>query len=139
MARAGANFAATSRFASLGSDCGSKRNCSSRASARSRSSRFSCRAICSYKLRVLDRNRNLRRQRRDRALVIFGEEPAPGVLQVQHADDLVFVDQRHRQLRPGFGIHGNVARIFADVRNQHGLLLLRRIAHHASCRAECRA
>ena len=56
IARAGVNLAATSRFAILGKDCGSSRNCNSRASARSRSIfSFSTRSRCSSWARPDDR------------------------------------------------------------------------------------
>ena len=80
---------------------------------------------------IFNRDRDLSRQRGDRALVVVGKESALGVLQIEHADDFVFVDQRHRQFRAGLRIQQDVARIFADVGHQHGLPVTRGISHQA--------
>ena len=47
------------------------------------------------------RDRNLGRQRGDGAVVVVGKESALGVLEIEHSDHFVFVNQRHRQFRAG--------------------------------------
>ncbi len=69
--------------------------------------------------RVLDSDGYLRRQRRQHALVLFVEEARARVFQVQHADHAPLVEQRHNQLRPGLGIHRQVARVLAHVGHVH--------------------
>src|SRR5882757_2082294 len=81
---------------------------------------------------VLDRNRYLRCKCREGTLVIFGEISATGVLEIENSDHLFLVDERHRQLRPRFRIQQNVARIFADVRDQHRFFALGRIAYQSA-------
>ena len=125
MARAGTNFAATSRCASLGLRL--------RQQAKLQFARQRQIALQSPFLAldlfiqagVFDGNCNLRGQRGHGALVIFGEESAPRVLQIEHANYFVLVDERNGQLRARFGIGLDVARIFADVGHQHRLLALR--------------
>ena len=86
--------------------------------------------------RVLDRNRNLRRQRGQRALVIFGEISAARMLQIEHADHFFLVDQRHRQFRARLRIQQDVARILAHIRNQHRFLALRGISHQSASKRD---
>ena len=82
--------------------------------------------------RVFQCDRNLRGQCRHGALVVLGEESAAGVLEIEHADNFVFVDQRNGQLGACFGVGLDVARILVDIRNQHCLLVLRRCADDAA-------
>ena len=81
---------------------------------------------------VFDGNGDLRCQRRDGSFVVFVEKAASRVLQIEHADDLVFVNERYDQFGMGLGVERNVARIFTHIRYQHGLLLLRSIADNTS-------
>src|SRR5579862_3334868 len=46
--------------------------------------------------RIFERNGNLRRQRRHGSLMFFGKESAARMLEVEHAYDLAFVDERYR-------------------------------------------
>ena len=46
---------------------------------------------------ILNGDGDLGRQRSHGTLVIFGEEPTFRMLQIEHADDFVFVDQRRGQ------------------------------------------
>ena len=78
---------------------------------------------------IFDRDRDLRGQGRHCAVVVVGKKSPFGVLQVQHSDDLIFVNQRHRQLRAGFRIQHDVARVLAHVRDQHRLPVTRGISH----------
>ena len=78
------------------------------------------------------RDGNLRGQRRHGALVVVGEKAAPRVLQIEHADHFVFVDQRHSQFRAGFRIEQDIARVLAHVGHQNACLVSRRIAHQAA-------
>ncbi len=82
--------------------------------------------------RVLDGDGHLRRHGGHDANVVFVEVIAAGVLDVEHADHLVFVDQRNAKLGAGLGIGLDVARIFADIGHQHGLPVLRGIADQAN-------
>ncbi len=81
--------------------------------------------------RILNRDRDLRRQGRHRAVVIVGKKSPPGMLQVEHSDDFVFVNQRHGQLRAGLRIHHDVARVLADIRDQHRLPVPRGVTHQS--------
>jgi len=71
--------------------------------------------------RILKRDRNLRRECGHGPLVLFGKEAAAGVLQIEHANHLAFVNEWDGQLRAGFRIGLDVARIFANVGHEHGL------------------
>ena len=66
------------------------------------------------------------------ALVLFVEERRLRVLQVEHADDAAFVEQRHNQLRARLGIHGDVARILAHVGHVDQPPLAYRRAHQSA-------
>ncbi len=55
--------------------------------------------------RVLDGDGDLRGQRGQHALVLFIEEVGARVLEIEHADDAAFVEERDDQLRAGLGIH----------------------------------
>src|SRR6266404_8598780 len=79
--------------------------------------------------RVLDRNRDLGCERCEGALVIFGEVSAARVFEIEHADYFFLVDERHREFLSRLGIQQDVARIFADVRNQHRFFAFRRISY----------
>src|ERR1700756_2415951 len=81
--------------------------------------------------RIFKRDGYLRRQSRDRPLMVFREKSPPRMLQVKHADDLVLVNERHRELRLGLRIRHHIARIFTHVRHQHRHLLGRRRSHQA--------
>src|SRR5581483_7725416 len=81
--------------------------------------------------RILDRNRNLCCQGGYRTHVVVGKKSAPGVLEVKHAKDLVFVDQWDRKLRAGFRIQRDIAGILADVRHKYRFFVLNCIADHA--------
>src|SRR5579864_6829366 len=63
--------------------------------------------------------------------MIVGEKSSSRVLEVQHSDHFILVDQRHRQLRPRLRIPSNVSRILIDVWNQYRLAVLPRITHHS--------
>src|ERR1022692_2868786 len=99
MARAGTNFAATSRWASFGFVCGSSRPCNSRG------------------------------QSRHGALMLFGKKTAPGVLQVEHANHFSLVDKRDGQFGSRLRISLDIARILRDVGHEHRLLALCGGAH----------
>ena len=64
--------------------------------------------------------------------MFFGEESASRVLQVEHTDHFVLIDERYRQFRSGLRIRLDVTRIFGDVRHQHRLPAFRGIAYQAS-------
>src|SRR5215469_16460687 len=70
---------------------------------------------------ILDRDGDLRRQSCHDPHVIFVEVTAARVLDVKHANGLVFVDQGHAELGACLGIGHDVTRIFTNVGNQHGL------------------
>ena len=88
---------------------------------------------------IFDGDRHLRGQRRDRAFVVVGKKSAPGMFQIQHSNDFVFVNQGHGQFRAGFRIQQDISRIFVDVRHQHRLPVLHGIAHQRLCPGERRA
>ena len=81
---------------------------------------------------VFDRDGNLRGECGDGALVVFVEVIGAGVLDVEHADDLALVDQRHRHLGARLGVDHVIARIFADVTDQHCAALRDRRVHQAA-------
>ncbi len=82
--------------------------------------------------RVLNRDGNRRRQRCHGALVVFREEAAARVLQVEHADDFALVDERHAELGARLGIQADVARVFGYVRHQDRFAVGRGVAHEAA-------
>ena len=65
------------------------------------------------------------------AHLLFMEEGGAGVFQVENADDAALVKERNDQLRAGFRVHGEVARVFADVGNIDGAPLADRSADQA--------
>ena len=75
--------------------------------------------------RVLHRAGDLRRQQRQRAHVIVGEEAHAVALQVHHADHAVLRDQRHGDLGADVGVGGDIARVLAGVVHAHGLRAIR--------------
>src|SRR5215472_1217426 len=82
--------------------------------------------------RILDRNGHLCGQRAHGAEMIFREITSARVLQVQNADHLILVNQRHAQLRARLGIGFDVAGIAGDIGRQHRLFALRRCANQAA-------
>ncbi len=82
--------------------------------------------------RILNRNRNLRRQCGYGAFVIVGEKAATRVFEVQHSNHFVLVDQRHRQFGAGLRIRLDIARVLVHVGHQNRLLMLRGVTHDAS-------
>src|SRR5579871_534728 len=56
--------------------------------------------------------------------MIFGEESPLGVLQIEHADNVPLIDERHNQFGARFGIELDVSRIFSDVRYEQRLFML---------------
>ena len=79
--------------------------------------------------RIFDRNRDLRGQRGQRPLVVFGEVSAPRVLQVENADDRSLVNERNCQLRTRLRIQQKVARVLADIGGENSFLGLGRVAN----------
>ena len=71
--------------------------------------------------------------------MLFIEEGGAGVLEVEHADDAALVEERHDQLGAGLGIHGQVARILADVGDVDGPPLADRRADQAGGDRRCGA
>ncbi len=86
---------------------------------------------------IFDGHGNLRGERHQGALVIVVEVVDPHMLQVEHADHLALVEQRHRHLRASLGIHHVVARIFAHVAGVDQPALAHRSAHQASIQRDC--
>ncbi len=80
---------------------------------------------------ILNGNGDLRGQRGEHAFVFFIEEGGARVFQIEHADDAAFIEKRHDQLRLRLGVHGQVARILADVGNIDGTPLAYRGAYEA--------
>ena len=63
---------------------------------------------------VFDGDGDLRGERGDGALVVFVEVVGAGVLDIEHADDFAFVDERHGHLRARLGIdHDDSAHLCA--------------------------
>ena len=82
--------------------------------------------------RVFYRNGHLRRQRAHGAQMIFSEISAARVLQIEHADDLVLIDERHAKFRACLRIGFDVARVAIHIRCEHGLFALRGRTHQAT-------
>ncbi len=82
--------------------------------------------------RVFNRDRDLRGQRRQRALMVLVEGVRAGMLKLKHADDAVFINKRHDQLRACFRVFHVVASILADVRYMHQPPFRDRHAHQPS-------
>src|SRR6516164_7127652 len=80
-------------------------------------------------LGILDGDRNLGGQGGHGPLVIIGKEAAARVLEVKYTNNLILVHQGYRQLRAGFRIERDVARILGDVSHQNGFLVLDGITH----------
>ena len=82
--------------------------------------------------RVLNGNGDLGGQRGQHALMVLVEEAGPRVLQVENADDAALVKEGDDQLGARFRVHGEVARILADVGYVDGAPLAHRGAHQAA-------
>ena len=67
--------------------------------------------------RVFNGDGDLRGQGGERAHVVFVEEAGARVLQIEHADDAVFVEERHDELGARLGIHREIALVLAHVGN----------------------
>src|SRR5262249_24503986 len=65
------------------------------------------------------------------AHVIFGEVVSPSMLQVEHTDDFVFVDQRNAQFGARLRIHLDIARILRDIGNEYRFAVLGRVSDQA--------
>ena len=139
MARAGTNLAAISRFASFGRRLRQQTDLQlARQGQVALQALFLARNLF-VQPGILDGDRNLRRQRGNGAPVILGEKSAASVFQVEHADHLIFVNQRNRQLGAGLRIELDVARIFAHIRDQHRVFVLRGISDQSLAQAAYRA
>ena len=73
---------------------------------------------------IFDRDGNLRGQCGHGAQMVFGEESPLGVLQIEHADNVPLIDERHNQFGARFGIELDVSRILGDVRYEQRLFML---------------
>src|SRR5258708_4457997 len=81
---------------------------------------------------IFNRGGDLGAERADDADVVLGEVSAACMLQVQHTDHFILVDERDHQLRPGLRIQVDVTRIFAYIRDHDRLTLLRGGSHQAA-------
>ncbi len=72
---------------------------------------------------VGDGDGDLRGEGGEGALVVVVVVVDAGVLEVDDADDVALVDERDGELGAGFGIFGDVARVFADVGGEDGRAL----------------
>ena len=68
--------------------------------------------------RIRDRDGHLRGQRGERGLVVLVVVVDARVFEVDHADDLALVDQRHGELGAHLGVGDDVARVLAHVGHQ---------------------
>ena len=98
---------------------GSRRSCTSRAMAMSRSSCCSCRHGL-VEARVLDGDGDLRGHRGEGADVLFVEESSAGVFEIEHADDAFLIEERNDEFRARLRVHGEIALVLADVGNVDG-------------------
>src|SRR6476659_3100595 len=60
--------------------------------------------------------------------MVIGEEAAFSVFQIENTNDVVFVNQRYRQLRARLRVSFDVTRVLLHVAHEHCLLLLYRKA-----------
>ena len=70
--------------------------------------------------RVFDGDGDLRGHGGEGADVIFVEEGSARVFEIEYADDSFFVEERDDEFGARFGVHGEIALIFADVGNVDG-------------------
>ena len=78
---------------------------------------------------VFDRDRNLRGHGRQHPYMIFIEKSGARMLQVENADDAIFVEERNDQLRPRLSIHGQITLILEHVRHIDRTPLAHRRTH----------
>ncbi len=76
--------------------------------------------------RVLDADGDARREQRQQPLVLFGERARLVGFHIDHADDFVLGDQRHRQLGTNAGRGVDEVLLRRNVVDQHGFALLHR-------------
>jgi hypothetical protein len=122
MVRAARNFAANSAWSCFGRRAAAGA-AAPRAPWRGRAPALLLLGDALVEARVLDGDGDLRGERGDGALVVFVEVVGAGVFDIEHADDLALVDQRHGHLGARLGVDHVIARIFADVADQHGAAL----------------
>ena len=72
---------------------------------------------------VGDGDGDLRGEGGEGALVILVVVVDAGVLEIDDADDIALVDEGHGELGAGFRVFGDVAGVFADVRDEDGAAL----------------
>jgi hypothetical protein len=75
---------------------------------------------------------DLRGEGGEHALVLFIEEAGAGVLEVEDADDAALVKEGHDQLGAGLRVHGQIARVLADIGDIDGTPLADRRADQAA-------
>ena len=74
--------------------------------------------------RVFDRAGDLRREQRERAHVVVGEEADAVAFEVDYADHAVLRDERHGDLGADIGVGGDVARVLGGFVNADGFARL---------------